>query len=291
MDCLAGLIDRRIDANLYPKKNAAGESVANLPLKVVGGVTCLHVSPSSSSVVPSSEVVVYVHGNAMNMNLLFESGMLQRVANATNCHVYAPEYYGYGDETRAGASGMHGKQYDDMQAKQLRVVLQAVEASRVILIGRSLGAAIALAALSGTGAYDEKIKGLVLISPFESLRSMIPPMWLGFDSVVRHFASKRFDNAAHVCSVSNRIHTHVVAGGRDVLVPCEQSRRVHEARLEHLRSLAPGTSSTYHVIQDMTHTNLLSVPQFDSCLRQILNSLANSPQASISHFAVDSDSD
>jgi hypothetical protein len=94
-----------------------------------------------------------------------------------------------------------------------------VDATRIVLVGRSLGTGVATQV-----AAQRPVRGVVLISPYDSMVALaryhypfLPVRWL-----LRH----RFDSIARAPSIEAPLLA--IAGERDTVVPPERSRRLHD---------------------------------------------------------------
>jgi hypothetical protein len=163
-------------------------------------------------------VLLWCHGNAgnishreENLRLLAEHGLA----------VFIFDYRGYGRSE--GTPSEDGLYLDAGAAYTYLVAERGVRPERVVCFGRSLGAAVALHL-----ALEEKVAGLIMESPFQSVPAMarrqfpILPAWL----LVR----ARFDNIRCVRGLA--VPLLVVHGSQDDLVPIAQGRAVFDAAPE-----------------------------------------------------------
>lgn len=271
MSCVQNYVSSQVDANVYPLLRWHSVNARALPpgtpACTVGGVRCLRVLPSGRRE-PPRDAVLYLHGNAMTLRSLYQTNLLQRVANSTNSVVYAPEYVGYEPEANVMPRAS-GDRLDRLQVKRVRLVLSHLPQSSVVVMGRSLGAAIAVAAMSDTKGHDDRVQGLILISPFYSLRNMVPSMWFGADRVVRYYVQDRLDNAKGMCKISAHVPVQIVAGVDDELVLPQQSQRLFRERERHVKRCKSGAMPQLSLIPGMTHCNMLSVTNFDEILGRV----------------------
>ena len=113
----------------------------------------------ASQTQPQQGVVVYLHGIADNRG--GSAGVATRFTSR------GFEFIAY-DSRAHGASGGEHCTYGFYEKRDLRAVLDAVGAHRVILIGHSLGAAVALQ----TAAIEPRVSAVVAASSFSDLRTI-----------------------------------------------------------------------------------------------------------------------
>jgi pimeloyl-ACP methyl ester carboxylesterase len=125
-----------------------------------------------------------------------------------------------------GYGGSEGRPSEQALCADAEVVLRAlarrpdVDATRVVLAGRSLGTGVATYA-----AARRPVRAVVLISPYDSMVALaghhypfLPVRWL-----LRH----RFESIARAPGIRAPLLT--IAGERDEIIPPERSRRLYEA--------------------------------------------------------------
>ena len=185
-------------------------------------------------------ILVYLHGVADNR--ASGSGIIDRFRRR------GFETIAY-DSRAHGASGGQTCTYGILEKQDLRRVLDQVEPGPVVLIGTSLGAAVALQAAAG----DSRITVVVAAETFSDLRTVVrerAPFFVTDDAIARVFdvaeRNGRFDvDEASPVAAAARITQPVmlIHGAADVDTPPEHSRRVLAA-LRGLRRLVlvPGAA-------------------------------------------------
>ena len=160
-------------------------------------------------------VLLWCHGNAGNI--------IHRLENLVELHriglsVFLFDYRGYGRSSgKPSESGL----YDDALAAYLYLAeAKRIPFQRIVLFGRSLGAAVA-----GEVATRRPIAGLILESAFPSIEALAEAHSLG--PPARWLLRSRFNLADRV----RKIHVPilVVHGDRDDTVPIEMGKQVFEA--------------------------------------------------------------
>jgi fermentation-respiration switch protein FrsA (DUF1100 family) len=107
--------------------------------------------------------VLFLHGNAGN--LVGRKMMLERLHDTHGLDVFAFDYRGYGKS--AGRPTEAANISDARRARHVYAEMAGISESEVVLMGRSLGGAIAV-----TLAAEDGARGLVLQSTFTSLPDM-----------------------------------------------------------------------------------------------------------------------
>lgn len=181
----------------------------------------------------SSAVMLWCHGNAGNMihrleNLaaLYESGL----------SVFLFDYRGYGRSE--GMPTEKGLYQDARAAYQYLIDIRHIEPARLVVFGRSLGAAVA-----GNLASERPVAGLILEAAFPSIAAMarqqsggLPTHWL---------LGSRFPLIERLKSI--HVPILMIHGDQDTIVPFPLGEQVFLA--------APEPKSLY-VVKGADHNNL-----------------------------------
>jgi fermentation-respiration switch protein FrsA (DUF1100 family) len=188
--------------------------------------------------VPSSRFsILFAHGNAGNL-----SHRLDRVLflqSKLGADVLLFDYRGFGrSEGRPDEAGTYR---DARAAYRWLTAVRGVPPERIVLMGESLGSAVALDL-----AVTRPARALVLESPFTSVPDMaavvfpfLPARWL---------VRTRYDNLGKVGRLAMPLL--VLHGDRDEVVPFAQGQRLFEAAPEPKRLFAipgAGHNDTYVV--------------------------------------------
>ncbi|HVS39934.1 MAG TPA: alpha/beta hydrolase [Gemmataceae bacterium] len=165
---------------------------------------------------PSRGAMLYCHGNAGNVSARGEH--LAAWHEWMDTAVLIFDYPGYGRSagrpSEAGCYAAADAAYDWMTASG------RVPASRMIVLGRSLGAGVAVEL-----ARRRPIGALVLYSPFTSFPDLAqekcrwPP--------TRRLVRNRFDNLGKIGGI--RAHVFIAHGTADTLAPARHGERLHAA--------------------------------------------------------------
>ncbi len=183
--------------------------------------------------------LLWFHGNAGNVgHRLGEAEQLHALGLST----LLVDYRGYGrSEGKPTEVGL----YRDADAALAWLERErGLERDRIVLYGRSLGAAVA----ADLAAREPGFAALVAVTPFTSLRDVAPRVMRL--PGVRWLAGRGFDVERRIADVS--IPVLVVQGAEDTLTPPEMGRRIHAAAPEpktYLEVPGGGHMST-HLVGD-----------------------------------------
>ena len=158
-------------------------------------------------------LLVYFGGNAEEA-----SGQVRNAAALAPWSLAAFNYRGYGrSEGRPGEAALTA---DALLVHDRLAAREDVDPDRIVAFGRSLGSGVAVQL-----AAARPVRGVVLVSPFDSLRSMARKHYpfLPTSLLLRH----PFDSLARAPGIEAPLL--VLAGGRDRIVPPDRSRRLFDA--------------------------------------------------------------
>lgn len=164
---------------------------------------------------PKQPVLLWCHGNAGNIsNRLHNLQDLYR----RGLSVLLFDYRGYGKSL--GTPTESGIYQDAMAAYDFLVRQRGVSPERLVLFGRSLGAAVA-----GEVATRRAAAGLILESAFPSMQSMADQHYWGLPA--RWFVDAEFNLTQKLSSLT--VPLFMIHGDRDTIVPMRLGRQVYEA--------------------------------------------------------------
>lgn len=210
------------------------------------------IQPHPSDWYPSSSTTSFpqVHGNAGHIAQNTRAPQYRMLSNAhPNWHVIALDYRGFGHST--GSPTEEGLVADAAALVDFVLTTLQIPPSRILLLGQSLGTAVAAATaekVSRERGLD--LAGVVLVAPFSSLPTMLasyslggvvpllrplnaaPPllrMVLGF--VVDRWTSldRLAALAAQTRDRGGRLRLSLVHGADDWDIPCVESGKIFEA--------------------------------------------------------------
>jgi uncharacterized protein len=182
---------------------------------------------------PSRGHVLLCHGNAGNVGDRVEHA---RLLSGAAFNVLLFDYRGYGDSS--GRPSEEGTHRDARAARKALVRQGEVDESRVLYLGESLGAAVALAL-----ALEAPPQGLVLQSAFTSVRAMARAH---YPFIPAALVPDAYPSLARVERLESPLL--VLHGERDEVVPASQGRALFEAAPE---------PKTLHVFPGLGHNDLV----------------------------------
>jgi fermentation-respiration switch protein FrsA (DUF1100 family) len=145
------------------------------------------------------------------------------------------DYRGYGGNP--GAPTENGLAADSRAARQYLAGRPDVDASRLVYFGESLGTAVAVSL-----AVEQPPAALILRSPFTSMADVGQYHYPFLP--VRLLLRDRFASIDHIRQI--RAPLLVIAGGRDRIVPLDNSQRLYDAA---------ATPKTLLVLPDAEHND------------------------------------
>lgn len=188
-------------------------------------------------------LLVYLHGNGENVRSVLESGILD--ALGSRCDIVAPDYPSY------GLSKGEPTEKSLVTVAAYYSLLAELNNKKLVIFGRSLGAAVALQ----TARLNLKVDGVILISPFMDLKTQIKEL-----SVFGRFVSKEFYklHTYDGLKAATQINapTLLLHGGKDKLV-----KPYHSAEL-----LARLILGKHYIIPGAGHNDIY---QFEDTFRRI----------------------
>lgn len=180
-------------------------------------------------------VLIWYHGNAGNISHRLETARV--FVERLGFDIVLVDYRGYGlSEGTPEETGL----YVDGLAIYDATIRRGFDPERLVLFGRSLGAAVAVEV-----ALNRPAAGLVLETPFRSVRAMARSM---YPFVPSFLIRTRLDNERKISQI--RMPKLILHGDRDNLVPISHGRTLFELALPPKRFFAiPGAShNDTHVV-------------------------------------------
>ena len=220
------MMDAFVRQSLYPAPPFRVPSpppapLVEAPLRVDGRTVSAWWHPPAAA---DRAAVLVLHGNGENLETMRQAGTFAELAGL-GFGVLAIDYPGYGrsegSPSEAGNVAAAEAAWEWMQANH--------RGGPRVAMGWSLGAAVA--AQLAAGRHRDGVDGLVLLSPWDTLRSVAAmhfPRWL-----VGLALTERYDTLAAAPRVA--CPSLVVHGARDTLIPAELGRRVAAALPEPKR--------------------------------------------------------
>jgi fermentation-respiration switch protein FrsA (DUF1100 family) len=175
--------------------------------------------------------ILFLHGNAENISTHILS---VRWLPAQGFNVFLPDYRGYG--ASAGEPSIEGMQDDMDSALRTLLARPDVDPDRIVVLGQSLGGAIAIYNVAHS-SYRRHIRGLAVESTFASYRGIarekLAAFWLTWplQYPLSRLVSDRYSPARAVALISP-IPLLIIHGDRDPIVPVKHGRRLFELARE-----------------------------------------------------------
>lgn len=172
----------------------------------------------------SRPVVVFFQENAGNMS--FRLPFLRLLAYRLDAVVFAPSYRGYG--LSKGKPSQQGIQKDARAFLQHLLGRPDVDAERIVLMGRSLGGAVAIHLAA---EQQDKVAALVVENTFTSVEDMVsrvvPPLGLliGAGRPCNFLVTNKWTNLAELPKVT-KLPLLMFISMRDEMVPCWQMHKL-----------------------------------------------------------------
>ncbi|KAI1100837.1 alpha/beta-hydrolase [Jackrogersella minutella] len=188
---------------------------------------------------PDSRLVIYFHGNAGHLAQRFRPDSYHTLTDSSHYHVLAIDYRGFGKST--GTPSEAGLIYDGVAAVHWAMHIADIPASRIVIIGHSLGTAVASGVAEHFATQGIEFAGVVLVAGFSTLPNLlstykaagfipvlspfraIPPLFRSFQGFVVD-KWKSADRLAHVVSLTQtRLRLTLIHAKNDLDIPCHES--------------------------------------------------------------------
>lgn len=120
---------------------------------------------------PEARLIVYFHGNAGHIAQAIRPASYHALTDSTRYHVLAIDYRGFGRST--GTPTEKGLIIDAVTAVTWAINTAGVPPNRIVLLGQSLGTAVATATAEYFAKEGTDLAGVVLVAGFSSLPTML----------------------------------------------------------------------------------------------------------------------
>ena len=214
-----------------------------------------------------------VHGNAGHIAQAIRPPSYHALTNTSRYHVLAIDYRGFGHST--GSPTETGVIIDATTAVEWATKVAGVPASRIVLLGQSLGTAVASATAEHFSRNEGiDFAGVVLVSGFSSLPTMLAGYAIaGWVPVLYPFrawpwllnkfmsfvvdkwpsADRLRETVRAVKARRGRFHLHLVHAKNDLDIPCHEDDKLFAAAVSGLEPELPtggGVSGTQRTMDD-----------------------------------------
>lgn len=160
---------------------------------------------------------VYFHGNAGHLG---DRGTVAAALSNLGFDVLLPDYRGYG--ASPGKASEEGLYADARAAYRWLVEDRGADPSRLVVVGNSLGSAVAAEL-----AIDRPVAGAVLLGPFTDIAAIARHRLSWLPEWYLDWRSPRFDTRERAARIE--VPALVGVGAEDRVIPPGQSREVYEA--------------------------------------------------------------
>ena len=198
-------------------------------------------------------LVIYFGGNAEEV-----SGQMHDAPMLAPWSLAAVNYRGFGlSEGRPGEEALAA---DALAIHDWLAKRKDVDPDRIVVFGRSLGGGVAVQL-----AASRPLRAVVLVSPFDSLRSIARKQYPIFP--VSLMLKHPFDSLAHAADIGAPLLA--MAGERDGLIPPEYSRRLHDAW---------AGPKQWVLVPNADHNDIHAHPEYWPAIREFLASVGPEPR-------------
>lgn len=157
--------------------------------------------------------LIYFGGNAEDV-----SGNLPDAANYNVKNIYFINLSGYGSSTGKPSESVFYQ--NGLDVYDYIVNQENTKPDTIILMGRSLGSAVALYVNA-----NRKVKALLLVTPFDKLSNLVPGL-LKYLFPTTLTLKHKFDNLSYIESIKNKIL--ILAASHDEVIPTKSTMTLHK---------------------------------------------------------------
>ncbi|OTB02928.1 hypothetical protein M426DRAFT_322173 [Hypoxylon sp. CI-4A] len=188
---------------------------------------------------PNARLVIYFHGNAGHVAQAVRPNSYHTLTDSSRYHVLAIDYRGFGKST--GSPSETGLIHDGVAAVDWAMHVAGIEASRIVIMGQSLGTAVTSGVAEHFAMQGVEFAGVILIAGFSSLPTLlssyaaagfipvlsplrsIPPLLRFFQGFIVD-KWKSADRLSRVVSLTRtRLRLTFIHAKNDLEIPCRES--------------------------------------------------------------------
>ncbi|KAI1089392.1 alpha/beta-hydrolase [Rostrohypoxylon terebratum] len=188
---------------------------------------------------PEARLVIYFHGNAGHIAQRIRPSSYHTLTDSSHYHVLAIDYRGFGKST--GTPSEDGLIHDGIAAVDWAMDLAGVPSSRIVILGHSLGTAVASGIVEHYAIQGVEFAGIVLVAGFSNLQTLVSSYAAAgfipvlspiraFPPILRFFQSfiidkwKSADRLSHLVSLTRtRLRLTLVHAKNDLDIPWHES--------------------------------------------------------------------
>ncbi|KAI1448898.1 alpha/beta-hydrolase [Annulohypoxylon stygium] len=120
---------------------------------------------------PEARLVIYFHGNAGHVAQRIRPNSYHTLTDSSHYHVLAIDYRGFGKST--GTPSEDGLICDGIAAVDWAVDIAGVPSSRIVILGHSLGTAVASGIAEHYAMQGVEFAGVILVAGFSNLQTLV----------------------------------------------------------------------------------------------------------------------
>ncbi|OQR83859.1 serine protease family S09X [Achlya hypogyna] len=201
------------------------------------GIT-IHAWLMKQANVKAVPTIIFFHGNAGNIGFRLPNAV--QMFHQLGCNILLVDYRGFG--LSLGHPSERGLQLDAEATLDFAIKRQDLDATKLIVFGRSLGGAVAIYLAETRGA---DIAALMLENTFLSISAMVDTLLPMLSPVKRFVLAIDWSNERRIAALSHPIL--FLAGQMDELVPPSHMTRLHDlARASRRRQWYPIARGTHN---------------------------------------------
>ncbi|KAI1475740.1 alpha/beta-hydrolase [Daldinia eschscholtzii] len=188
---------------------------------------------------PEARLVIYFHGNVGHVAQGFRPDSYHMLTDSSQYHVLAIDYRGFGKST--GTPSEVGLLHDGMAAVDWAMNVAGIPASRIVIMGHSLGTAVTSSVAEHFAMQGIEFAGVILIAGFSDLPTLLSSYTAAgfipvlsplrpFPPVLRFFQGfivdkwKSADRLARVVGLTRtRLRLTFIHAKNDLEIPCHES--------------------------------------------------------------------
>lgn len=232
---------------------------------------------------PNAKLIVYLHGNAGHLPSVVRAPSFNLYTATSDYHVIAIDYRGFGSST--GSPSEDGLILDASAAVQWAIDKAGVPPHRIVVVGHSLGSAVAAGVAERYArVHGTDFAGVIMVAGFSSLPNMLSGYaiagWVPILRPVRNYprilhfilsfiqdhweTSKRLQNIVEIVQRTNSqekaAHTEgghprrhlrlsLIHAADDMDIPCHEDDKTFASVVEPMIAKKTGTDVTAEQIQ------------------------------------------
>lgn len=200
---------------------------------------------------PEARLIISFHGNAGHIAQNERPNSYHALTDTSSYHVLAVDYRGFGHST--GVPNENGLILDAATVVDWAINVAKIPPSRIVLLGHSLGTAVASGVAERYALQGVEFAGIVLVAAFSDLASMLSgyrfgglvpalgpfAMWPAFQRLLERYIVDKWHSANRLANIvrhtRSRLRISLVHAYNDMDIPwTEDNKLFHAAASETL---------------------------------------------------------